>query len=183
MLKINKTTLSGRRSTINNAFVHEIIFHPGNKTEENKMWLKRFGQIQGEEKCVYCGERAGTIDHIFNLTIQGLPSGYNSDYNNLVPCCKDCNSKKGATLWQDYMKTDEMIKIEGHEQRFEVLEKILKKYPPFYFDFKEVVGEEKWNNYIKMKEELLMKMDETSEVLIKLRKLVYEHYLEEQTRQ
>ena len=56
-------------------------------------------------RCHYCGRRVGgnklTMDHVVPLS-----RGGKSRKNNLVPCCKDCNTKKKTLLpmeWAEYM--------------------------------------------------------------------------------
>jgi 5-methylcytosine-specific restriction protein A len=56
--------------------------------------------------CFYCGNRVGpsnlTMDHVVPLV-----RGGRSTKNNLVPVCKECNSKKKYLLpmeWEEYLK-------------------------------------------------------------------------------
>lgn len=55
--------------------------------------------------CWYCSRKVGfqnlTMDHVIPLA-----RGGRSTKDNLVPCCKDCNSKKKSSLpveWDEYM--------------------------------------------------------------------------------
>ena len=48
--------------------------------------LKRDGYI-----CAYCGQEADQVDHVIPRKVGGT-----HDLDNLVACCKSCNSKKGA---------------------------------------------------------------------------------------
>ncbi len=41
--------------------------------------------------CVYCFDQATTLDHVIPIVSGGAHSK-----DNLVPCCKSCNSKKGT---------------------------------------------------------------------------------------
>lgn len=59
-----------------------------------------------EGKCYYCGRetphRELTMDHIVPII-----RGGKSAKNNLVPSCKDCNSKKKHSLpieWEEYLE-------------------------------------------------------------------------------
>lgn len=56
--------------------------------------------------CWYCSHKVGfhnlTMDHIIPLA-----RGGRSTKDNLVPCCKECNSKKKSSLpveWDEYME-------------------------------------------------------------------------------
>ena len=55
--------------------------------------------------CYYCGSHVAhrelTMDHLVPLT-----RGGRSTKDNLVPCCKSCNTKKKSMLpveWEDYI--------------------------------------------------------------------------------
>lgn len=57
--------------------------------------------------CHYCGRKFSfkhlTMDHLVPLARGGM-----SNKDNLVPCCKDCNTKKKSMLpleWQDYLES------------------------------------------------------------------------------
>jgi 5-methylcytosine-specific restriction endonuclease McrA len=68
---------------------------------KSRWWLNKIG----EGRCYYCGRRFPpaqlTMDHVVPLTKGGC-----SAKNNLVPSCKECNTRKKTMLpqeWQDYM--------------------------------------------------------------------------------
>ncbi len=65
-------------------------------------WWKN---VIGRGECHYCRKRFHpdelTMDHIVPII-----RGGNSTRRNVVPCCKECNSKKKYLLpveWQDYL--------------------------------------------------------------------------------
>lgn len=64
-------------------------------------------------RCVYCGEQATNLDHLFPFIKDKFPTGYFTEPANLVPCCSDCNQKKGAKLWHEYM--DDLINVHSDE--------------------------------------------------------------------
>lgn len=47
--------------------------------------------------CVYCGDMAVEIDHLTPLTRGGT-----GERSNLAPCCRRCNSRKGAMTRDEY---------------------------------------------------------------------------------
>jgi 5-methylcytosine-specific restriction protein A len=67
--------------------------------------------------CYYCGDKVGfknlTMDHIIPLS-----RGGRSTRDNLVPCCKKCNTRKKSSLpveWDEYLhslqrKNDKTVK-------------------------------------------------------------------------
>ena len=69
----------------------------------DSQWWKR---QQAKGKCHYCGRPAEpkelTMDHIVPVS-----RGGRSTKNNVVPCCKECNSAKKQLLpmeWEQYLK-------------------------------------------------------------------------------
>lgn len=43
-------------------------------------------------ECAYCGQDADTVDHVISLKAGGDPISL----DNMVACCKRCNSRKGS---------------------------------------------------------------------------------------
>lgn len=79
------------------------------KAEKNKARKLRrtrwWQQKTASGTCYYCGQKVGyanlTMDHVIPLA-----RGGRSTKDNLVPCCKDCNTKKQSSLpveWEEYM--------------------------------------------------------------------------------
>jgi 5-methylcytosine-specific restriction endonuclease McrA len=56
-----------------------------------------YAAIRAEGPCVYCGADADTADHITPLA-----RGGHEHEDNLVPCCKSCNSSKGTRLLTEW---------------------------------------------------------------------------------
>lgn len=57
--------------------------------------------------CYYCGRNVGfknlTMDHVIPLS-----RGGRSTKDNIVPCCKECNTRKKSSLpieWDEYLET------------------------------------------------------------------------------
>jgi 5-methylcytosine-specific restriction endonuclease McrA len=92
-IKLNRTTLIARTSTLTNAIVHSVVPYDSNE-KINRVLNERFNDVH---VCQYCGLGAKSLDHLFPLVVNKKLSGYISDANNLIPCCKDCNSSKGNT--------------------------------------------------------------------------------------
>lgn len=55
-----------------------------------RSFSRRGVMVRDDFKCVYCGKRATTIDHVLPRMLGGVDS-----YENCVACCSKCNSKKG----------------------------------------------------------------------------------------
>jgi 5-methylcytosine-specific restriction endonuclease McrA len=64
-------------------------------------------QKTGSGTCYYCGRKVGyanlTMDHVIPLG-----RGGRSTRDNLVPCCKECNTRKKGSLpveWEEYLRS------------------------------------------------------------------------------
>lgn len=94
-----------RSSTINNAFASALSVADNFVIEEVNNAIKLLGQDSRKNlKCVYCDRPASTWDHLNAIVRNGEFSGYGHQLNNLVPCCKDCNSSKGNKNWKIFLK-------------------------------------------------------------------------------
>jgi 5-methylcytosine-specific restriction endonuclease McrA len=96
---------SKRSSTINHAFASALSiadeFNEGQIDEA----LKKLGQDPNADLlCAYCDKFAETWDHIKAVVSQSSFSGHGHQINNLIPCCKDCNSAKGNKEWKVFLK-------------------------------------------------------------------------------
>ncbi len=69
---------------------------------DSQWWKRRLGL----GRCHYCGcptpPRELTMDHVVPIVRGGC-----SERGNVVPCCKDCNTRKKDLLpleWEDYLQ-------------------------------------------------------------------------------
>ena len=143
-------TITGRISSLTNAFVNGIIPVIEPSDEEVQNALKDLGMEDGI-RCAYCGGEYREWDHFYPLVKNRKPSGYISEINNLVPCCSSCNSKKGNKLWADYMKT---FQTQDHDwaKRYQLLNSYASNKKRTFIseqEFQEICGEnwlKHWNN-------------------------------------
>jgi len=87
---------SRRKSTLNHAFASALA--PYDEYDEAKAneAITLLGQNpEGDITCFYCGKEMSTWDHIHAIVKDTDFSGYGHQIRNLVPSCRDCNSKKG----------------------------------------------------------------------------------------
>lgn len=150
-----KSNLKSRISTINNAFAISITPYLKPEGSELSEYYRELDIKKGQ--CGYCMRynEAKTADHINPLVISGMPSGYITDINNLIPCCKDCNSKKQGKLFKDwYLTTDNVIwlKTNGMDEstimnRYKTINKYISKHCSEPYSYKDIVGEKLWNEY------------------------------------
>jgi endonuclease I len=115
-----------RSTTINHAFASAIA--PVDSYNEKKFHeaMELLDQNPLNLMCAYCEKnRAETWDHANALVKSSNFSGFGHTIGNLIPCCKECNSKKGNKDWRQYITKiypDETLrnnKIEKFEKYFQ----------------------------------------------------------------
>lgn len=94
--------ITQRASSVTNSFVQAVIpWVPPSPTQQSEA-LKVLGMEDGIV-CAYCGGVASDWDHLRPLVRNKRPTGYISDYKNLVPACGRCNQSKGAQDWRSWI--------------------------------------------------------------------------------
>jgi hypothetical protein len=72
-----------------------------------KLAKKKFRESIYEDwdyKCGYCGDKATSLDHI----IPRFKSG-SSNRNNLIPCCRRCNTNKASSPMETWYKQQDFF--------------------------------------------------------------------------
>ena len=94
-----------RKTTVTHAFASALSIADTYDEVKIDNALRILGQDpDGELTCAYCDKLAETWDHIKAVVQGGGFSGHGHQINNLIPCCKDCNSKKGNKDWLTFLK-------------------------------------------------------------------------------
>ena len=144
--------ITGRSSTITNAFVNSII--PIVQPTENlvKEALSILKMTPDNFQCSYCGANATEWDHLRPLVTNKKPTGYISEIHNLVPSCGKCNQSKGNKYWKQWIVSDAKLSpktkgVTDLSQRIERLEKYEQWGTPTTLDFEAIVGSEIWKNH------------------------------------
>ena len=163
--------ITGRTSSITNAFVNGIIPVVEPTEAEIDDALATLGMTRESICCAYCGDTCTEWDHFRPLIVDKGPTGYISEIHNLVPSCGKCNQSKGNKEWKKWMYSDASLSpktrgITDINERCRKLEVYERKYAPTKLDFVEIVGEElwekHWNNHEKLLE-LMKTCQETSD--------------------
>jgi hypothetical protein len=120
--------ITSRTSTITNAFVQAIIPFSQPDVEELLESLRFLGMTKESISCCYCGDKASDWDHLRPLVKDKKPTGFISDYRNLVPCCAPCNQSKSGSHWRNWIcssakKSPLSRKIVDLDKRITTLEK------------------------------------------------------------
>lgn len=141
--------ITGRSSSITNAFINSIIpvRHPTGS--EVKYALEILEQDPGDVRCVYCGDTSTEWDHLHPLVIDKKPTGYISEIQNLVPSCGKCNQSKGNKEWKIWMTSNARLSpksrgISDIDDKIKRLEAYEGTFTPTRINIRELVGEELW---------------------------------------
>jgi len=174
-----KSDLKGRSSTMSNAFAISITPYIVPSEEEVRASYNML-QIQ-EGQCAYCLGEGNAKDHLKPLVKAGMPTGYITAINNLVPCCSRCNSSKGAKTFEEwYLSPENLARLKKRglsdsdvEQRF----KIISRYESQIeepLDYEALVGTELWKQYQERRRSLLERLNEDQEFCDMLSAIIME---------
>jgi hypothetical protein len=141
--------ITGRSSSITNAFINSIIPVVAPTAEEVKQALDILGMTPETFQCAYCGAAASEWDHLRPLVRHKKPTGYISEIRNLVPACGKCNQSKGNKEWKAWMLSSALLcptarGIKDLSERIIRLEAYEKWGVPTQLDFAVIVGPEIW---------------------------------------
>jgi hypothetical protein len=165
--------LQKRKTTINHAFASGIA--PVDEYEEVKLGaaLRLLGQDpDGDLICIYCGLQAETWDHLIGLVEKAELRGYGHQIGNLAPCCRDCNSKKGAKGWDVHLR-----RVVPDQSAFEAKYSLISSYIDRYaapVNLKRAAEmlPDDWMRYCEIKREIFRLMAEADTVATRLRGVV-----------
>ena len=104
-----KMTITGRSSSITNAFINTIIPVIVPSDEEELEALGILNIDPSDIRCAYCGDKATEWDHLRPIITDKKPTGYITEIANLVPSCGKCTNPRanqigipGWKVMQDY---------------------------------------------------------------------------------
>lgn len=172
--------ITGRTSSITNAFVNSIIPVVEPTETEIRKSLRILGMSSENIECAYCGAVCSEWDHLRPLVADKKPTGYISEIRNLVPACGKCNQSKGNKNWRAWMKSTAKLspaskKVPDLQARIDRLEKY-ESWGATKVNIAEIVGKEDWSKHWENHEsltEMMRKCQEHSEILrrkLKVRK-------------
>ncbi len=169
--------ITGRTSSITNAFVNGIIPCIIPTEKELVQALSILGLSEKDLRCAYCGDKATEWDHLRPLVKDKRPTGYISEIHNLVPACGKCNQSKGNKSWKDWIlseaglspKSRGVLGLSDKIKRLEQYEKWKEVKP---IDFELIAGVEVWEQHWKNHEQLLMTMKKYQKLSNKIREKI-----------
>lgn len=146
--------ITGRSSSITNAFINSVIPIVTPSANEVKEALDILGMTPETFQCAYCGDVASEWDHLRPLVKDKKPTGYISEIRNLAPSCGKCNQSKGNKEWKAWMVSAARLSpttrgIKDVSERIKRLELYEQAWVPTKMDFAFVVGEDVWRKHWK----------------------------------
>jgi len=170
-------SVTGRSSSVTNAFVSAIVpvIEP---TEEEELEALTILQIDPKDiRCAYCGDRATEWDHLRPIISNQEPTGYITEIANLVPSCGKCNQSKGKSYWRTWMEGSARLSptsrgIRDLEARIKRLEKYEAWRSPQKIDFAGIVGPEMWQRHKKNWRSVLDLLKASQELAAEIRDIV-----------
>ncbi len=165
--------ITGRASSITNAFINSIIPVVTPNAEDVKRALEILGMISETFQCAYCGNVASEWDHLRPLVKDKRPTGYISEIHNLVPSCGKCNQSKGNKEWKTWMLSTAKLSptargIKDLPERIKRLEAYEQSKAPTKMDFAAIVGEAVWAQHQNNLERVQSLMRESQELAAKI---------------
>ncbi len=107
---MRRVSIVGERgSSVNNAFALALAMVSAFDEDAINKALESVNQYPPEPlKCVYCDAPAMDADHLNGLVKATKYTGHGQVIGNLVPCCKDCNSRKGNMAWREWAEAENL---------------------------------------------------------------------------
>ena len=165
--------ITGRSSSITNAFINSIIPVVLPSAEEVKRALEILEMTPETFQCAYCGSVASEWDHLRPLVKDKKPTGYISEIHNLVPCCGKCNQSKGNKDWRVWMHSTAQLSpsargIKDIPERVRRLEAYESSKAPTKMDFAAIVGSDLWAQHQDNLERVQILMRESQALATKI---------------
>lgn len=155
--------ITGRSSTITNAFINSII--PVVEPTEAQVIkaLAILNMTHDNFQCSYCGDSSSEWDHLRPLVKDKKPTGFISEIHNLVPSCGKCNQSKGNKYWKDWIVSSAKLSpkskgIADLGDRINRLDAYENWEEPTCVDFESIVEVENWDKHWKNCEEVQIAM-------------------------
>jgi hypothetical protein len=145
--------ITGRLSSITNAFVNSIIptIQPTQKDIDEAIHI--LGMAANQVLCAYCGDPSSEWDHLRAIVRDRRPTGYITEIHNLVPACGKCNQSKGNKEWRTWMFGPAKLSpatrcVQDIESKAARLETYEKWGEPTKLDIPSILGASDWNKHL-----------------------------------
>ncbi len=173
--------ITGRSSSITNAFINSIIPVIKPSEEDIKEALNVLDMDKENFLCAYCGDGVTEWDHLRPLVINQKPTGFISEIQNLIPSCGKCNQSKGNKDWHQWIVSDapKSPKTRGIEDihlRIYRLNEYENWRKPTTVNFESIVGEERWQQHWINWKTVLKTMESSQVLAAEIAELVAQKY-------
>ena len=173
--------ITGRSSSITNAFINSIIPMVQPSAAQVEQALETLRMTPETFQCAYYGDKASEWDHLRPLVKNNKPTGYISEIHNLVPSCGKCNQSKGNKEWKIWIVSKAALSpatpgIPDIDERIKRLEAYAEWGEPTKMDFEAIVGEEIWSHHQQNLERIQSLMRESQELAAKINSRVAHTY-------
>jgi hypothetical protein len=170
-------SVTGRSSSITNAFINAIIPVVEPTEAEELEALRILGMNPDDIRCAYCGDKATEWDHLRAIISNQEPTGYITEIANLVPACGKCNQSKGKSHWRTWMEGSAKLSpksrgITDINDRIARLSAYEAWREPRQIDFAAVVGAEMWERHRTNWRSVLALLKTSQELASEIRSLV-----------
>ena len=170
-------SVTGRSSSITNAFVNAIIPVIEPTEAEELQAINILGMNPTDIRCAYCGDKATEWDHLNPIIRNQEPTGFITELANLVPACGKCNQSKGASQWLTWIVGPARLSpksrsIPDVEQRIARLHAYEAWHRPKRIDFAAIVGAEMWQQHRQNWRAVLDLLKESQGLATEIRQIV-----------
>jgi hypothetical protein len=159
--------ISGRTSSITNAFINGIMpFHKPTK-EELLQAIAALEMQVDDVRCSYCRDEATEWDHLNPLIDEKAGTGYFTEIANLVPACGKCNQSKGNKPWKAWIrssadKSPTTRNVLGLERNIALLEAYEARFKPTLVKLDAHVSPDLWRRHLENHAALLKAMKDAN---------------------
>ena len=170
-------TVTGRSSSLTNAFINAIIPVIRPTEAEELEALSILGIDPTDIRCAYCGDRSTEWDHLRPIIRNQEPTGYITEIANLVPSCGKCNQSKGKSAWRTWITSGAKLSpktrgIANLDVRVTRLVEYENWRQPMRIEFAAVVGPELWSRHRQNWRDVLDLLRKSQELASEIRQIV-----------
>lgn len=170
-------SVTGRSSSITNAFINAIIPVIEPTEAEELEALRILGMSPDDIRCAYCGDKATEWDHLRPIISNQEPTGYITEIANLVPSCGKCNQSKGKSYWRTLMEGNAKLSpttrgVPDIKERIPRLQAYEAWRQPKKIDFAAIVGPEMWQHHRENWRKVLDLLKTSQELADKIRVII-----------
>ncbi len=170
-------SVTGRSSSITNAFINAIIPVIEPTEAEELEALRILGMSPNDIRCCYCGDKSTEWDHLRAIISNQEPTGYITEIANLVPACGKCNQSKGKSYWRTWIEGNAKLSPKSRgvtdiKDRVDRLSAYEAWRQPKKIDFAAIVGPEMWQRHRTNWRSVLDLLKASQELASEIRSLV-----------